>query len=135
MLLGILLYMRCRSFSLSALIACIDNYKCVNCDNFGDMFYLITAERVCYPCLRFGRPARCALFTPRDDPELREEAIKLGFHMPFFLAETTAIKETGSCSGLVWPLTAWLSSKSSACPTKKPKVQYTRPKILGGRIF
>lgn len=47
-LLGAVLQLRCCSFDLQTLGRCLVNLKCLYCGNFGDMLYLITAERWCY---------------------------------------------------------------------------------------
>lgn len=50
MLLGAVKALRCRSWSIESLISCILNPRCSFCGNHGDLVYLVTPERWCYPC-------------------------------------------------------------------------------------
>ncbi|KAK6827809.1 hypothetical protein PG995_010254 [Apiospora arundinis] len=54
-LAGAVFQLRCRSFGLQQLAASIRSPKCKHCGRFGDLFYLITAERLCYHCWREDR--------------------------------------------------------------------------------
>lgn len=51
-LLDAVLQLQCRFFDLETLAGCIRDPTCSYCSHFGDMFYLITAERSCYKCWR-----------------------------------------------------------------------------------
>ncbi|KAK8079769.1 hypothetical protein PG997_007587 [Apiospora hydei] len=54
-LAGAVYQLRCRSFGLRQLAASIRSPECNCCGRFGDLFYLITAERLCYHCWRSDR--------------------------------------------------------------------------------
>ncbi|KAK8106186.1 uncharacterized protein PG998_003347 [Apiospora kogelbergensis] len=54
-LAGAVFQLRCRSFGLRQLAASIRSPECKHCGQFGDLFYLITAERLCYHCWREDR--------------------------------------------------------------------------------
>ncbi|KAK7956963.1 uncharacterized protein PG986_006185 [Apiospora aurea] len=54
-LAGAVFQLRCRSFGLRQLAASIRSPECNCCGRFGDLFYLITAERLCYHCWRSDR--------------------------------------------------------------------------------
>ncbi|KAK8051219.1 hypothetical protein PG993_002604 [Apiospora rasikravindrae] len=54
-LAGAVFQLRCRSFGLQQLAASIRRPECQCCGQFGDLFYLITAERLCYHCWRTDR--------------------------------------------------------------------------------
>ncbi|KAN0099507.1 hypothetical protein V8E51_013282 [Hyaloscypha variabilis] len=45
-------YMNCRFFSLGHLATCLSVTQCSRCDHFGELLYLVTAERVCWSCWR-----------------------------------------------------------------------------------
>lgn len=47
-LIGAVLQLRCRSFDLQTVRRCRVELKCSYCGFFGDIIYLITAERWCY---------------------------------------------------------------------------------------
>jgi hypothetical protein len=51
-LLGAVLRLQYRFFDLETPIKCIRDPNCRYCGHFGDMLYLITAERWCYKCWR-----------------------------------------------------------------------------------
>ncbi|KAF6843146.1 F-box domain-containing protein [Colletotrichum musicola] len=46
------LTLKCASFTVYDLACALRNTKCSRCRHFGDYLYLITAERLCYPCWR-----------------------------------------------------------------------------------
>ncbi|KAF6805400.1 F-box domain-containing protein [Colletotrichum plurivorum] len=46
------LILKCASFTVHDLTCALRNTKCSRCRHFGDYLYLITAERLCYPCWR-----------------------------------------------------------------------------------
>ncbi|KAF6814978.1 F-box domain-containing protein [Colletotrichum sojae] len=46
------LTLKCASFTVHDLACALRNTKCSRCRHFGDYLYLITAERLCYPCWR-----------------------------------------------------------------------------------
>lgn len=46
------LTLKCASFTVSDLASALQNTTCSRCRHFGDVLYLITAERLCYPCWR-----------------------------------------------------------------------------------
>jgi len=45
-------YMNCRFFSLRRLATCLRDTRCSRCEHFGELLYLVTAERVCWSCWR-----------------------------------------------------------------------------------
>ena len=50
--LSAVVYMNCRFFSLGRLATCLSDTRCSRCEHFGELLYLITAERVCWSCWR-----------------------------------------------------------------------------------
>ncbi|KAF6808486.1 F-box domain-containing protein [Colletotrichum sojae] len=51
--LSAVITLRAFSYGIGHLACAIRNTKCSRCSHFGDHLYLITAERLCYPCWRF----------------------------------------------------------------------------------
>lgn len=82
-LAGAIFQLRCRSFGFRQLAASIRSPECKCCGRFGDLLYLITAERMCYHCWRADR-YRKALFLDcgfrRGAPSagLQQDAIAAG---------------------------------------------------------
>ncbi|KAH6680575.1 hypothetical protein B0J14DRAFT_557923 [Halenospora varia] len=68
-LLGAALLIKASFFTLDQLAQCISNPKCTFCDHFGDLLYLITAERWCYACWR-GNHTLDVQHVPRTIPVL-----------------------------------------------------------------
>jgi len=51
-LLPSILVLQSRFFDLKTLVACIRRPACSYCGHFGELLYLVTAERWCYSCFR-----------------------------------------------------------------------------------
>lgn len=76
-LLGAVLYMRCRSYSLANLAACVVDARCQHCGEFGDVLYLVDIQRLCYRCWRLDH-RRLLLVTAKSRPHLKEDALAAG---------------------------------------------------------
>lgn len=81
------LELQCRFFSLGELVRCIHNPKCHYCDHFGDMLYLITARRMCYPCWteKENVPMIIPFELDNEEQVTSRIAIKLYGHVPHIL--------------------------------------------------
>ncbi|KAK8059526.1 hypothetical protein PG996_009456 [Apiospora saccharicola] len=82
-LAGAISQLRCRSFGLRQLAAGIRSPECKCCGRFGDLFYLITAERMCYHCWRADRYRKalfldCGFRRGAQSASLYREAIATG---------------------------------------------------------
>lgn len=82
-LAGAIFQLRCRSFGLQQLAAGIRYPECKCCGRFGDLFYLITAERMCYHCWRADRYRKavfldCGFRRAQESASLQRDAITSG---------------------------------------------------------
>jgi hypothetical protein len=92
---------RCRFYSLARLAACLSDTRCSRCErHFGELLYLITAERVCWSCWRRFRDFIPIIPKVAKDTGLSAETLvervphitavpgRYGEPFPFFLVQT-----------------------------------------------
>ncbi|KAK7928054.1 hypothetical protein PG985_005052 [Apiospora marii] len=82
-LAGAIFQLRCRSFGFRQLAASIQSPECKCCGRFGDLLYLITAERICYHCWRADRYRKalfldCGFRRAQQSAVLQRDAIVAG---------------------------------------------------------
>jgi hypothetical protein len=58
--------LQCRFWTIETLIGSIQDEHCVSCGHFGDLMYLVTAERWCYRCFLKEPLLYCHRSTPEN---------------------------------------------------------------------